>query len=373
MKKIRITWMGALLCVLLLTACQPAPGEPTTPDTSTTPDAAVSQSANLTENDLNVGDDLVSVSETNMELVRNMNGATIEEKIATADGKQIFLDAQVNTENIEKIQQYQYKVLPITDELRQALFAAFFGERASEAVYDQRNDVWELHNSEAIGDYYLYEHAIAMAGESVPGEEIFKLEYRDVNLYPFEDNLLSSFAECDVSISLENAISLCNTIIDAIAPQDNYTVDTVLPYGNQGRRPYYKIFFRRTVDGMPVIGYNDLYFLVDSNGIQTISGALYELTPQPISSQLISVEDAVTVLQENADLVDFYDRDTLSIGTISLEYVVTLTETQEAVVMPAWRFQIGSDDDEEMINRRQVLAINAVTGELIQGERGMSF
>lgn len=373
MKKIRITWMGALLCVLLLTACQPAPGEPTTPDTSTTPDAAVSQSANLTENDLNVGDDLVSVSETNMELVRNMNGATIEEKIATADGKQIFLDAQVNTENIEKIQQYQYKVLPITDELRQALFAAFFGERASEAVYDQRNDVWELHNSEAIGDYYLYEHAIAMAGESVPGEEIFKLEYRDVNLYPFEDNLLSSFTECDVSISLENAISLCNTIIDAIAPQDNYTVDTVLPYGNQGRRPYYKIFFRRTVDGMPVIGYNDLYFLVDSNGIQTISGALYELTPQPISSQLISVEDAVTVLQENADLVDFYDRDTLSIGTISLEYVVTLTETQEAVVMPAWRFQIGSDDDEEMINRRQVLAINAVTGELIQGERGMSF
>lgn len=373
MKKIRITWMGALLCVLLLTACQPAPGEPTTPDTSTTPDAAVSQSANLTENDLNVGDDLVSVSEANMELVRNMNGATIEGKIATADGKQIFLDAQVNTENIEKIQQYQYKVLPITDELRQALFAAFFGERASEAVYDQRNDVWELHNSEAIGDYYLYEHAIAMAGESVPGEEIFKLEYRDVNLYPFEDNLLSSFAECDVSISLENAISLCNTIIDAIAPQDNYTVDTVLPYGNQGRRPYYKIFFRRTVDGMHVIGYNDLYFLVDSNGIQTISGALYELAPQPISSQLISVEDAVTVLQENADLVDFYGRDTLSIGTISLEYVVTLTETQEAVVMPAWRFQIGSDDDEEMINRRQVLAINAATGELIQGERGMSF
>ena len=34
----------------------------------------------------------------------------------------------------------------------------FFGARASEAIYDQRNDVWELHNSEAIGDYYLSEN-----------------------------------------------------------------------------------------------------------------------------------------------------------------------------------------------------------------------
>lgn len=114
-----------------------------------------------------------------MELVRSVNGTAIEETITTADGKQILLNAQVNTESVETIQQYQYEVLPVTDELRETLFTTFFGARASEAIYDQRNDVWELHNSEAIGDYYLYEHTIAMAGESVPGEEIFTLGYRN--------------------------------------------------------------------------------------------------------------------------------------------------------------------------------------------------
>ena len=212
-----------------------------------------------------------------------------------------------------------------------------------------------------------------MAGESVPGEEIFTLQYRDVNLYPFDDNLLSTSEECGVSTPLEDVISLCSTITDAIAPQSNYTADTVLPYGNQGRHPYYKICFRRTVDGMPITGYNDLSFWVDSNGIQTISGAFYELTAQPISSDLLTLEDAVSILRENAALIDFYGEDALTVGAISLEYIVTLTETQEAVVVPAWRFQIGSDDDALMINRVRVLAVNAVTGELIQGERGMNF
>lgn len=373
MKKPRMIWTGTLLCLLLLTACQSAPDKPTNSDTGNNSDSSVSQSSNPVENNTDAGSDIASISDANMELVRGVNGIAIEETITTADGKQIILNAQVDTENVESVKQYQYEVLPVTDELRKTLFTTFFGERASEAIYDQRNDVWELHNSESIGDYYLYEHTMAMAGESIPGEEIFTLQYRDVNLYPFEDNLLPSLAECGVSIPLEDVISLCGTITDAIAPQNSYFADTVLPYGNQGRRPYYKIFFRRTADGMPITGYNDLSFWVDSNGIQTISGALYELTSQPISSDLLTLEDAVSTLQENATLIDFYGEDTLTVGAISLEYIVTLTETQEAVVVPAWRFQIGSDDDALMINRMRVLAVNAVTGELIQGERGMNF
>lgn len=373
MKKPRMIWTGTLLCLLLLTACQSAPDKPTNLDTGNTPDSSVLQFSNPVENNTDAGGDVTSISDANMELVRSVNGTAIEETITMADGKQIILNAQVDTENVESVKQYQYEVLPVTDELRKMLFTTFFGERASEAIYDQRNDIWELHNSESIGDYYLYEHTMAMAGESVPGEEIFTLQYRDVNLYPFEDNLLPSLTECGVSIPLEDVISLCGTITDAIAPQNSYVADTVLPYGNQGRRPYYKIFFRRTADGMPITGYNDLSFWVDSNGIQTISGALYELTSQPISSDLLTLEDAVSTLQENATLIDFYGEDTLTVGAISLEYIVTLTETQEAVVVPAWRFQIGSDDDALMINRMRVLAVSAVTGELIQGERGMNF
>ena len=255
MKKPRMIWTGTLLCLLLLTACQSAPDKPTNSDTGNTPDSSVLQFSNPVENNTDAGGDVTSISDANMELVRSVNGTAIEETITMADGKQIILNAQVDTENVESVKQYQYEVLPVTDELRKMLFTTFFGERASEAIYDQRNDVWELHNSESIGDYYLYEHTMAMAGESVPGEEIFTLQYRDVNLYPFEDNLLPSLTECGVSIPLEDVISLCGTITDAIAPQNSYVADTVLPYGNQGRRPYYKIFFRRTADGMPITGY----------------------------------------------------------------------------------------------------------------------
>lgn len=309
----------------------------------------------------------------NLSMVHQADGLHISETIKAPNEKQIIIDAQVSTGNVTGLSQYSYILSPPDDTLRTSLFRAYLGNGADSAVYDERNDVWELHNSESIGDYYLYEHTMAMAGESVPGEEIFTLQYRDVNLYPFEDNLLPSLAECGVSIPLEDVISLCSTITDAIAPQNSYVADTVLPYGNQGRRPYYKIFFRRTADGMPITGYNDLSFWVDSNGIQTISGALYELTAQPIFSELLPLEDAVSTLQKNAALIDFYGEDTLTVSAVSLEYIVTLTETQEAVVVPAWRFQIGADDDALTINHTRVLAVNAVTRELIQGERGMNF
>ena len=69
---------------------------------------------------------------------------------------------------------------------------------------------------------------------------------------------------------------------------------------------------------------------------------------------------------------DAYE-DSLSVGAISLEYIVTLTEMKEAIVVPAWRFNLGADNDSLEINRRRVLAIDATTGNLIQGERGMNF
>lgn len=371
MKK-RIIKCGVFGCLLLLAACQPVPNKPTNSEIVSSPSSSVSISESPTSNaDISVESD--ALLDTNMSLIRSVDGEMVEETLVTAEGKQIILDAQVSTENVEGLRQYQYIPLQIPDKVRKALFAAYFEDRSSEMTYDERNDVWKLRNSEAVGDYYLYQETIPMAGESVPGEEIFTLAYRAVDLYPFEDNLLSTSSECNVSLSLEDVFSLCDRIIDAVAPQDEYTADTILPYGNQGRRPYYKIFYRRTVDGMPIVGYNDLYFMVDSTGIQTISGSFYDLNAQPLSSQILSLEEALEILRENVALINFYGEDSLSVGAISLEYIVTLTEMKEAIVVPAWRFNLGADNDSLEINRRRVLAIDAITGNLIQGERGMNF
>ncbi|BAK99672.1 hypothetical protein OBV_24740 [Oscillibacter valericigenes Sjm18-20] len=85
------------------------------------------------------------------------------------------------------------------------------------------------------------------------------------------------------------------------------------------------------------------------------------------------MDSAITSLRDNAVLIDFYEHDVMSIGKITLEYIVTKALTDEASIIPAWRFWIGSDVDEMSLNRGKIIAIDATTGELIQGERGNTF
>lgn len=372
MRKPIVQTISILLCLLLLSSCQSLPREPASSESDGNADTIAipsSQPPSASDEKSNV----FSLQVENLELVQASDGTTVQETLTADTGKQLILDAQVDTKAVQDLHQYKYELVPVTEELRSDLFTAYFGSRASEAIYDERNNVWELHNSDAIGDYYLYHVYYPMAGGSVPDEQAFMLEYRDVNLYPFDDNLLPSVADCDMSLSLDDAIAQCDSIMNSIAPQADYVVDTVLPYGTDGRRPYYKIFYRRIADGIPIIGYNDFYYMVDDNGIQTISGALFSIYSQTISSKILSLEDAVSILRENMNLVSFYEEDLLQIGKISMEYFVTKTETGEVLITPAWRFQIGVDADTLGAARNRVLAVDAVTGELIQGERGNTF
>lgn len=77
-----------------------APGKPTNSNTENNQDSSASQSSNRDENSTDAGSDIDSILDSNMELVRSVNGTTTDETITTADGKQIFLNAQVNTESV---------------------------------------------------------------------------------------------------------------------------------------------------------------------------------------------------------------------------------------------------------------------------------
>ena len=152
MKQRKSIWMVLFLsCVLMLTACQPSPNDQTDAENGQASITTMPQSNNEKQTDIN--DDLYSTS--NMDLIHSADGTKVEETLTTTDGKEVILNASVATQNVEDVHQYQYSLIAVSDELRKALFQAYFGERASEAIYDQRNDVWELHNSESIGDYYL--------------------------------------------------------------------------------------------------------------------------------------------------------------------------------------------------------------------------
>jgi hypothetical protein len=314
-----------------------------------------------------------AVDEQNAKVIAAAADQHIKETIKNTDGKQLIIDAGTEPSEIKTVSTYGYVLVSITDDFRSKLFTAYFGDRASNAEYDERNDLWTLANSSAVGDYYLYDTTYPHAGETIPGEESFYIEYRQTDLNPLDDNLLASVSDSSMKTSADAAVKMCDEVMQGIVDLSDYTVDYIHAYGTNGRRPYYKIVYKQVLDGMPVTSYNDIYFLVDNDGIQKIFGSLFGTEKNQLQKQIISLDTAITYLRDNAALIDFYEQDTMSIGKITLEYIVTKTLTDEASIVPAWRFWIGSSEDQMNLNRGKVIAIDATTGELIQGERGNSF
>ena len=314
-----------------------------------------------------------NLEEENFENVMTADGQQIISEFESPVGSRLVINATVEVGEITKISKYDYVLVPISDELRQNLFAARFGERASEMEYDELNNVWTLSNSSSVADYYLFNTYYPKAGETVWGEESFSLEYRKIDLYPFDDNLLETATNSNVTLPLHEVISLCDRLVGAIANLEDYTVDYIHAYGTNGRRPYYKLVYKRVLDGMPVTGYNDLIILADSDGVEKIYGSIYDVEEVELQEPIITVEAAVAVLSNNIAQVSFGESEMLSIGKITLEYLVTQNIMGETSIIPVWRFWLGDTEDQMNLNRGKIFAVDAVTGELIQGERGHTF
>lgn len=315
----------------------------------------------------------ISIEEQNTEMLLACAGRYIEQIMEMAEGKVLVINGYVCVEKIKTVNRYKYVLAPPTEKLRESLFVAYFGERAAEAEYDERNEVWTVANSTAVGDYYLYSIFNPHAGATVSGEMGFQIEYRDVNLYPFEDNLLESVFDSGSKYSIEEAIALCDDIVKNIVEFSDFKADYVHAYGTEGRRPYYKIVYKRILDNMPVTGYNDFCFLVDDKGIEKIYGSIYEVEEIPLKEPVLSVEEAVNILQSNSTLISSKEEEILSVGKITMEYIVVNNISGEVYVTPVWRFWLGSNDDQMNIMRGWILAVDAVTGEIVYEERGNSF
>ena len=302
------------------------------------------------------------------------DGQHITQCISTADGYKIDIDAVINLSGIEKVDAYEYRLVEFTDERRVKLFNHFFGDLASTAEHNTYafNDHWKIRFSDEIGDYFGFEVNYNLSGESIPKEKIFILSYHDVNLYPFEDNLLDSVDDVNIAISLDEAIVACDRFAGVISDEQKYTVGYIRPFGNSGRRQYYWIVYKQELDGMPVTSYQDLKFYVDGNGIQHAGGALYTAGDSIMKNPIISLDEAISILNGNASVLDLTDltlgnfyTDTVPVTGITLEYMVIKDMYGEPSIVPVWRFLIGSDSDEQSILGDRYIAVNALNGDLI--------
>lgn len=311
-----------------------------------------------------------SVTQRNLDIFANYEGTKIERVIDVLNKESLFIDAVIDVDGINRVSQYEYLTKDITEEVRANLFQSVFLDAADEAEYDELNDVWTLDIDPDIRNYFLYQVSYSNGGTTVSGEQIIILENRYYDLYPFEDNRLSAVSDSKVGVSIDAAIGICKRTVNAITNADNYVADCVQGYGNNGRRPYYKIVFRYTLDGMPVSGYNDLTFLFDNNGIEMVKGSLFSVKEIGLTKNILSPDEAVERLQEQADFLIFEDESQIMVSKVTLEYIVINSPEGKMLITPVWRFWLGNDEDERNFLCHKILAIDALTGELIWDERG---
>lgn len=311
-----------------------------------------------------------SVTQRNLDIFANYEGTKIERVIDVLNKESLFIDAVIDVDGINRVSQYEYLTKDITEEVRANLFQSVFLDAADEAEYDELNDVWTLDIDPDIRNYFLYQVSYSNGGTTVSGEQIIILENRYYDLYPFEDNRLSTVSDSKVDVSIDAAIGICKRTVNAITNADNYVADCVQGYGNNGRRPYYKIVFRYTLDGMPVSGYNDLTFLFDNNGIEMVKGSLFSVKEIGLTKNILSPDEAVERLQEQADFLIFEDENQIMVSKVTLEYIVINSAEGKMLITPVWRFWLGNDEDERNFLCHKILAIDALTGELIWDERG---
>lgn len=323
----------------------------------------------------------VPIEEVLAQNATSYNGQSLQYEYVLSDGKILRIDAAVCVSDIEEIHKYQYILNEPkeNDNFSDKLLHAVFGERALEMEYEEGYPILILRNSSNGGDYYMYSVYTPMSGATVWGEQGYMLEYRKVNLYPFEDNLLDSVSESRAKMTAEGAVELCSETLDAVQDGQQYMMDYVMAYGNQGRTPFYWLVYKRVLDEMVVNAYNDLTFYVDDNGIEKIYGAVYDAQIIETPEKMLTPEEACDILSENIDIVnaqnqfDFSGNDVVNISQISLEYTVVQAMNGEVYITPTWRFCFGSTDDERNNLREKIFAVDVFTGDIIQEERGHNF
>lgn len=369
---------GLIMVLILAASCAAPPQQLDDNKPSFTPQVSTFPSE-TTENPSATSKEPLSVEEYNYQSVHRENGRQITGAFVIDDTYTLKIDAVVDVSNVERIGMYEYIRHPITDSERDSLLAVYFGDRIGEVKHNTKgwNNSWELiTDTESIHfGYSLSNHGIS--------EDTFFIRDQKVRIEEGDRKMLTSIDAAGMKISLEDAFSMCETLVQSLTDSP-YIPDNIRPFKQhqETKDGMLWIIYHRVADGMPITAYNDLKFYVLDSGVTYIHGALYDLKPVAIDSKIISLDDAIAHLQENASRVNDrnnfmdFDRlyeDVIPISEITFEYVAIRNENYEYKVVPVWRFVIGDDEESRLIARDRVISVNALTGELIADRRRATF
>lgn len=379
--KINILLMVLMLC--LLTGCSQSEAEPyeLSGVLYHSIDSANESEAVTPENDLST-----QTGESNgvssMDVLAACAGTTITQTIENADGKSISINAEVNVDGISRVSCYRYVPQPITDEFREILLVKLHPAETWDvndaAVYDAEKDVWEFVTPR--GESWIYQ----VRDSQIPGEQIFNHERVDVSLDYSEDNLVRSviIQEDDmmgdkflmeITMLFPTDIEeIGQKVIDSVTEADTYSCSYIHIYGNNDRQPFVIAVFKQIIDGMPVtVWHNFSTVAMDDKRYWPgrVWGSFFLVEEVGLDKPILSAQEAVTAMQEQIDSVRIQGDTPTSVTKISLEYLAVFSSNGEPYIVPVWRFLLGDDEKERSLMGEKILAVNAVTGELIWEER----
>lgn len=372
-----------ILCVIILAGCLfavlPKLGNTSEPSESTEskPSLSESQVPSGSEENENAEEtkptEGLNIDDYNMQIVRESNGMTVSQTILIPDGRPINIEAVVDTANAERVSTYKYLPKWISDELRVAVFEAYFQERAKEVyryTYGNATYHWDLKND---SEWYTYGYSRQLSPVDQPN-----LFLRNCYTSYDASDMLPSLS--DVEFSLASAVKECAPVVEVLAEGSTYEPYIIRPYSlledDLPSGSYYYIVFRRIVDGMPIVAGLDLQFRVSEEEAFQIIWTMYDIEETPITQTIIGVNDALRLLEENAGELDHNilysweqpDGD-IAVSKIALEYFVMQGTEGNGIIIPIWRFYIGSDAEQINRFRDRVIAVNALTGEVIMRRR----
>lgn len=362
-----------LLLTLTLTGCAPTPDVINNGNISV---AVPNQPEVPTSNPTISGPELNTTDVNNTELVKQHHGRKYSYSLITANGTHIAINAEAYTNHVKRVSIYEYIPKKITDEERISLFKEYFQDRVDELHHNTvgYSDSWHLITET---ENYMFNYG---RGTSPIDEPLFVLRNDNVLTNPFDSNMLQSLQ--DTNISLSDAFDKCSPLLSALTCDSTYEVDCVRPFSlpnSVDNKGFYWITYRRTIDGMPVTANYDLRFFVSDNDVIRVDGTLYNFSELSLEHRLISVEDAIEFLKKYSafDIAhELYTMDifpnTIPVCRITLEYLVLRGSDYSYEITPVWRFEIGKNEEQRLMFRDRIIAVNAITGQVIVDRRGTS-
>ena len=380
MKKLWRTLGGIVLGMCFLTACT----QKELKEESNFSSGAAESNADVenTENGIGVQQEAF-IDSANRDILAACADTTVTQTMENSDGKIIVIDAEVDVDGINRVSCYRYVPQQLTEETRKALFKKRFPAESWDvneaAVYDAETGAWKFVTPR--GESWSYWVDVS----EVPDEQIMNLERVDEKPDYAKESTVSSvridyeFMDIEDMLLIEVTDRVPREIeqfgqmmIEAAGGMDTYSCNYIHICEESAGYRYAKAVFKQVADGMPVTVWHNFTAVTTGNNAfpEKVWGSLFTMEEIGLDKAILTPTEAVAAMQEQMDSVQIQEAQ-ICVTKINLEYLAVFSSGGEPVIVPVWRFWLGNDEMERSIMCEQILAVNAVSGELIWENRGV--